>query len=130
MIVLVISVAGIFTSYLYPLEMLIPDYVLGFSGGLSLAVAFLLIRSVAKYTKALQSEEILKELYIEETDERNVTIRTKTGGTAINIILGTLICAALVGGIFNEIVFYTLFATLLFVSSVILILKFYYKKKL
>jgi hypothetical protein len=110
--------------------MLIPAYVSAFSGGLSLAAAFLLIRSVAKYTKALCNEEILKELYIAETDERNVMIRAKTGGTAVNIILATLICATIIGGVFNETVFYTLYATLLFVSIVMLIFKFYYKKNI
>jgi hypothetical protein len=129
-IVLAISIVGVFTSYLSPLEMLIPEYVSGLGGGLSLAVAFLLIRSVAKYTKALCDEEILRELYVAENDERNVLIRAKTGGAAVNIILATLICATLIGGIFNETVFYTLFATILFVSIVMLTLKFYYKKNI
>jgi hypothetical protein len=99
-IVLVISVLGRFTNYLSLIEKLIPEYISAFSGGLALSVAFILILSVAKYTKALHNEEILKKLYITETDERNVMIRTKTGGTAINIILATLICATLIGGIF------------------------------
>jgi hypothetical protein len=129
-IVLVISVVGVFTNYLSPLVKLVPEYILGSSGGLALAAAFLLIRSAAKYTKALRSEEILRELYIAETDERNVMIRAKTGGMAADIILPTLICAALIGGIFNEIVFYTLFATLLFISIIMLSLKLYYKKNI
>jgi hypothetical protein len=49
---------------------------------------------------------------------------------AVNIILGTLICATLIGEIFNETVFYTLFATLQFVAIVMLMLKFYYKRKI
>jgi hypothetical protein len=72
----------------------------------------------------------LQALFIEETDERNVMIRAKTGGAAINIIMATLICATLIGRIFNEIVFYTLFATLMFVAIVMVLLKLYYKKKL
>jgi uncharacterized membrane protein len=129
-IVLAISVIGRFTSYLLLIENLIPEYISAFSGGFSLAVEIILIMNVAKYTKALKSEEILKELYIDETDERNVMIRTKTGGTAVNIIMLTLICATLISGIFSETVFYTLFATLLFVAILSLSLKFYYKKNI
>jgi drug/metabolite transporter (DMT)-like permease len=128
--VLFISVVGRFTDFLSPLRNFIPGYVSALSGGLSLAAAILLIRGFVKYTKALQDEEILKGLYIAETDERNVLIRAKTGGTAVNIILATLICATLICGIFNETVFYTLYATLLFISMVMLILKFYYKNNI
>jgi uncharacterized membrane protein len=129
-IVLVISVVGRFTSYISFIEKLIPEHISAFSGGLALSATFILILSAAKYTKALHNEEILKKLYITETDERNVMIRTKTGGTAVNIILATLICAALIGGIFNETVFYTLFATLLFDAILMVTLKFYYKKNI
>jgi hypothetical protein len=126
LLVLVLNIAQRFIDF----ESVVPDNIFAFSLGVTLGAEFLGILLLAKYSKAMREEEKLKELYIAETDERNMMIRTKTGGVAINIIMGVLVCAILVAGVWSEVVFYTLFATLLFVALLKGTLKLYYKKKL
>jgi hypothetical protein len=102
------------------------DFVLGLMSGADAVAVYFLVT----YMRALQNESKMQELYIAETDERNILIRTKTGGTAVKIIMATLVCAALIAGIFSEVVFFTLIATLLFVALLQGILELYYKRKI
>jgi hypothetical protein len=125
-LILALTIVRRFTNY----ESLLPENILAFSIGLAISAEIVGIFTWSKYTQALRDEEKLKELYIFETDERNVMIRVKTGGTAINMIMGALVCAALIAGIFNETVFFTLVATLFFIALVKGILKVYYNRKL
>jgi hypothetical protein len=108
----------------------IPEHVWGFGFGLMVGADVIAVYFLVIYMRAMQDESKLQALYILETDERNVMIRTKTGGMAVNIIMAMLVCAALVAGIFSEIVFYTLIATLLFIALLKGTLKLYYRKKI
>jgi Kef-type K+ transport system membrane component KefB len=82
------------------------------------------------YIRALRNDGRLQELFISETDERNILIRSKTGGMAINIIMAALALATIISGIFNEVVYFTLLITLLFVVLFKGTLKLYYRKKI
>jgi hypothetical protein len=88
----------------------------------------IIVSNLIRYVNALQDDNKLQELFIAETDERNIMIRTKTGGTAINIIMAVLVCATIIAGIFNIVVFYTLIATLLFIALLKVTLKLYYSR--
>lgn len=102
------------------------EFVMGFF----LAIEAVVIVLMAKYVMALRNEEDLKKLYIKETDERRIAIRTQAGRTGLYIVFGTLIIVMLISGYFSKIVFFTLLGVVLFTSFVILLTKLYYKKKL
>lgn len=102
------------------------EFVMGFF----LAIEAVVIVLMAKYVVALRNEEDLKKLYIKETDERRIAIRTQAGRTGLYIVFGTLIIVMLISGYFSKIVFFTLLGVLLFTSFVMLLTKLYYKKKL
>jgi hypothetical protein len=102
------------------------ELVMGFLLAIEACVIVLLI----KYARTLKNEEELKNLYIKETDERRIAIRTKAGRSGLSIVFGTLIIAMLVSGYFSKIVFFTLLAVVLFTSLVMLMTKLYYNKKI
>jgi hypothetical protein len=67
------------------------EFVMGFFvASEAIAIVFM-----AKYVAALKSEEELKKIYIKETDERRVAIRTLAGRTGLCIVFGTLIMLCL-----------------------------------
>lgn len=99
---------------------------LGFGVGIESVVIFYML----KYSKALKNEEKLKELYIEENDEREKLIETKIGSTGLIISLMFIVLAMLVSNYFNKTVFFTLLAVTMFIVMVRLALKLYYKEKI
>lgn len=130
-----VILGGIFCTLL-----LIPNVVLNFFVdcsdftefvmGFFLAIEAVVIVLMAKYVMALRNEEDLKKLYIKETDERRIAIRTQAGRTGLYIVFGTLIIVMLISGYFSKIVFFTLLGVVVFTSFVMLLTKLYYKKKL
>jgi hypothetical protein len=82
------------------------------------------------YSRALRSEDYLQKLYIKETDERNILIQTKTGGSAMVIIIAALTVGIIISAFFSETVLFTLVAVFLFIALVVLLLKIYYNHKL
>ncbi|MGI6336800.1 MAG: hypothetical protein ACOXZM_07050 [Eubacteriales bacterium] len=130
-----VILGGIFCTLL-----LIPNVVLNFFVdcsdftefvmGFFLAIEAVVIVLMAKYVVALRNEEDLKKLYIKETDERRIAIRTQAGRTGLYIVFGTLIIVMLISGYFSKIVFFTLLGVVVFTSFVMLLTKLYYKKKL
>lgn len=101
------------------------EFVMGFFvASEAIAIVFM-----AKYVAALKSEEELKKLYIKETDERRIAIRTQAGRTGLCIVFGTLIIAVLISGYFSKTVFFTLLGVSLFTSLVMLMTKLYYNMK-
>lgn len=130
-----VILGGIFCTLL-----LIPNVVLSFFVdcsdftefvmGFFLAIEAVVIVLMAKYVMALRNEEDLKKLYIKETDERRIAIRTQAGRTGLYIVFGTLIIVMLISGYFSKIVFFTLLGVVVFTSFVMLLTKLYYKKKL
>ncbi len=103
---------------------------IGFTLGLALAAEILAAMYLAKCERAIKNEDVMKALYIEENDERSIYIKSQIGGLGLNVVIVSLIIATVVTGFFNEIVFFSLLATLLFSSLVKFSLKLYYKKKL
>jgi len=101
----------------------------GFVMGFFVASEAIVIVLMAKYIATLRSEEELKKLYIKETDERGVTIRTQAGRTGLCIVFGTLIIAVLISGYFSKTVFFTLLGVSLFTSLVMILTKLYYNMK-
>ena len=106
-----------------------PAMVYGFQAGLMTALLacgiFLLIRN----GMFLKNPEQLKKLYIEETDERTLLIRQKSGSVGMNFVMFGLAIAAAVAANFNAMVFFTLLGACVFVSIVRFALKVYYRQR-
>lgn len=101
---------------------------LDFVMGMLIGLEFLAIFFIFRYAFALKDEKKLKEMYIKENDEREKVLRQKSGGTIILILLATLIIALGISVFFNIIVFYTLYAVLMFMALTAVVVKLIYKK--
>lgn len=119
-IFLILSIIFNFTEY----ETKALSFILGACVGIMLLVLF----NMRKYILAMKNDEAIKQLYIEENDERHKFIITKTGGTAINIVICGLALAAIVSGFFNEVIFFSLLGSTIFSALVKGSLKLYYSK--
>lgn len=104
----------------------IGGFITGVQTGLFLAVLIVLLREILRYRKALHSEEALRQLQIEQNDERNRYIRDKIGGTGLNVAIFLVAAGAIVSGFFSHTVFFTLLATLFAIVLVKAMLKGYY----
>lgn len=104
------------------------NYIVGFDVGICIGIELLMLYHLGEYIKALKDESILKKLYISENDERSKYIAEKIGGKAVDIIILALCICAIIFGYINEIVFFTLLATLIFCILVKKILKVYYSR--
>ncbi|BBF43516.1 predicted membrane protein [Lachnospiraceae bacterium KM106-2] len=104
------------------------NLVSAFNMGVCIGIQFVMIYFMGKYIAAMKSEEKLKELYIEETDERRLFIQAKIGGTAMNVVMAGLLLGAMVSGYFNIMIFYGLFGATIFTILVKLVMKVYYTR--
>lgn len=120
-VVLTIAVVGVFGNF-FQTEPFALGYMSGFCMGLLAVMIFLLV----KYRRALQDDERLRKLYVQETDERNSFIEAKTGGMATNAIMFGLALASVVAGFIDQTVFETLLGSTIFAALVKGGLKIYY----
>lgn len=102
----------------------------GFQYGLIFGLLIALIGYMVYYTLAARRDDMAKQLYVKETDERNIMIKEKAG---IKFFLLNIICmtiAAVISGYFSHIAFFTLVGTVYFEMLLMISLKFYWTKKL
>lgn len=106
------------------------DFAQGLSLGVFVGMELVAVYNLAKTFAALHNEEKLKEMYIKETDERNVAIRKETSqkSSAISMI-GTAM-AAIVAGFFDEKICLSLVGVLFFSALVTVFTNAYYKRKM
>lgn len=104
------------------------DSALGFINGLTLGIEIICIFWVFKIRKALKDDKILRELYIDEHDERKNFIKLKSGSNLIGKIALGIFVASILASYFNMVVFYTLVITGIFLILVSLSLKLYWRK--
>lgn len=101
-----------------------------FITGMSMGFAVICVFLISYYGSSLKNDELLRKLYIKETDERRRLIKDKTGSTAIPFIFAGLLLAMLIAGYFSMTVFFTLLGAVLFIAVVLLTFKLYYSKKI
>lgn len=101
-------------------------FLTGFLGGALTGIELVFVFLIARYTKAIRDDEVLKKMYISETDERKAYIRTKSGGWVMYFSALALIIAGIVAGYYSMTVFFTLLAAGMFEMLVIAGLKIYY----
>lgn len=99
-----------------------------FSVGFAIGIEAVVIYFLARYRGALKDEQKLKELYIEENDEREKHISARIGESGIKIILISLSAAMLIAAYFDRVVFFTLLAATLFVAATISLLRVFYSR--
>lgn len=104
------------------------DSALGFINGLTLGIEIICVFWVFKIRKALKDDKILRELYIDEHDERKNFIKLKSGSNLIGKIALGIFVASILASYFNMVVFYTLVITGIFLILVSLSLKIYWRK--
>ncbi|WP_091013472.1 hypothetical protein [Paenibacillus amylolyticus] len=108
----------------------LPSFIKGFHTGAFIGVEVVITYFVVRYIKASKSEAELKKQFIEENDERSVTILQSASTLSVAIILISLGIASVIAGFFNPMIFYTLLTCLLFVLIVFLALWMYYAREI
>ncbi len=106
------------------------DFISGFQIGVFVAFAIWLIASTAYIGSALKDDKKLREMYIKETDERNIKISEMTGVKLQQSLCLPLLIATIVAGYFSAEVFFTLLAVVWFISIVTMARKIYFSKTL
>ncbi|MPQ33479.1 hypothetical protein E4V42_18890 [Clostridium estertheticum] len=124
-----IALTGTFVRMTTGLNENISDLMPAFQVGMFIGLQIVMLVYIAKYSKALKTEDGLKNLYIEEHDERTKLIDDKTGVSGFNFSLIAITTATIIAGFFNQIIFLTLLAVLFFMLLVSAFLKLYYKNK-
>lgn len=106
----------------------ISDSTLGFINGLTLGIEIVSVFWVFRIRKALKDDNLLKELYIKEFDERENLVKLKSGSILISKIAITTFLVSIIASFFNIVVFYTLVITGIFLILVSSLLKVYWRK--
>lgn len=88
-----------------------------------------MIRSNHRYKKALKDERFLKEIHIQENDERGnmVVLYANSATYRVSLLLG--IIGSLIAGYFNKTVCITIFAFTVLKSIIGAIFRVYYNRK-
>jgi protein-S-isoprenylcysteine O-methyltransferase Ste14 len=86
----------------------IHDSMKGIYTGLGSGTAVVAIMSLIKNRRVLKDEEKMKKKRIEETDERNLKLQSKSISTAAFFLFITLYIGVIVGGIWNPIISFVL----------------------
>lgn len=106
------------------------DFAQGISMGVFVGMELFVVCHLARTFTALRNEEKLKEMYINETDERNIAIQKETSqkGSVISMV-GTSM-AAIVAGFFDKKICFSLVAVLIFSALVTILVNVYYKRRM
>lgn len=106
-----------------------PNFVKGFQIGAFVGLELVLVYFIAKYLGSMKNDKSLKNLYIEENDERNIMIMQNTGAMGMSICNIGLAFATVIAGFFNQIAFFSLLAATVFTGLVKVLFKLYYHRK-
>ncbi|HLV09935.1 MAG TPA: hypothetical protein VKY40_06995 [Halanaerobiales bacterium] len=130
----IIIVAAVYFILLYNKDKIagenyIVSFVRGFQTGLFVSLQAVSIYYLFKYISALKNEETLKEIYIKENDERKIMIEQKAGSVSMIISYIILALASIIAGFYNQIIFFTLVGTLLFLAFTRLFMYLYFNRR-
>jgi hypothetical protein len=131
-IILILGIITIIFSFLFSFgeDPHLSDFLSGVYCGVGGAVTVGSIINIVKIIHILKDEKKIKLKRIEEQDERNQMIAQKAMNTGGNIVLIITYIGLLVSGIFNIVVFWTLWVVVMVSSAIFAILHLYYNKKL
>ena len=106
------------------------DFAQGISMGVFIGMELVAVYNLARTFAALHNEEKLKEMYIAETDERNIAIQKETSQKGLTISTAGIAMAAIAAGFFDVKICFTLTGALLFSALIKIIVNAYYNKKM
>jgi len=107
----------------------ITNFIQGFQFGIGFVVMALFVYHITNYVSALRNEKKLKNIYIEETDERKLMIYQKSGSAGMTFAIGGLAGASVLAGYYDTTIFFTLLGACFFVATIRAVLKLYYQNK-
>jgi len=106
------------------------DFAQGISMGVFVGIELVSVYMLVSSYTALNNKEKLKEMYINETDERNMAIAKETSQkSALISMIGTAL-ATIVAGFFDKKICLLLCAVVFFDVLVTVLVSMYYKKKM
>ncbi|MCQ4085949.1 hypothetical protein [Saccharibacillus sp. JS10] len=113
--VLIVVVTLVYIAFMmYRSELpILNSFAKGFHYGIFIGLELVLIGFLVTNIRSLRSEETLKKMHIQETDERVGLIIQKTATTTIWILFALLGIATVIAGFMNAVIFFTLLAVLL-----------------
>lgn len=106
------------------------ESVRGFATGLFIGIELVCVFQLGKLWKMFKDEEVLKEVYIREHDEREALIQMKSGLHVIPVLSFIILICAILVGFFNDTIFYTLVVVGIGQILIALALKIYWKMHL
>lgn len=106
------------------------DFAKGLITGFFSGIMLVMIYYLSQMFAALKNEAKLKEMYIAETDERNIAIGKETASSATIVSMMCTALAAIVAGFINVTVCITLAAALFFSAIITVSMRAYYNKKM
>lgn len=106
------------------------DFIFGFIYGIVIGMELFCVGKVIKINKARDDYSLLRKMYIEENDERQILIRLKSGyPILVNLSLAIFLFAILAGFI-NKAIFVTLLSVGVFQLLVSKAIKLYWTRKI
>lgn len=106
------------------------DFAVGLVSGMNIGIIIVAVFNLARIHKALHNEEKLKEMYIHETDERNISIGKETAKTSTLISLMVMALAVIVSGFFNPVISMTLGISIMANAVITIAVQSYYNRKM
>ncbi len=104
------------------------DFLSGFQAGVFIAFMLIGVYYNVRFLIALNNDETLRQMYIRDTDERNIKISEMTGIKLQKSVCYPLLLASAIAGYFSAEVFFTLISVILFISIITIVRKVYFNK--
>lgn len=108
----------------------VDNFASGLVSGMSISITIVAIFNLARIHNALHNEEKLKEMYIRETDERNISIGKETAKTSTLISLMVTALAVIIFGFFNPVISMTLGISIMANAVITIAIQSYYNRKM
>lgn len=106
------------------------DFIFGFVYGLLIGMEIFCVGKVIKINKARDDYSLLRQMYIEENDERQILIRLKSGYPILTNLSLAIFLFAILAGFINKAVFITLLSVGVIQLLVSKAIKLYWTRKI
>lgn len=106
------------------------DSIFGFVYGLLIGMEIFCVGKVIKINKARDDYSLLRKMYIEENDERQILIRLKSGYPILTNLSLAIFLFAILAGFINKAVFVTLLSVGVFQLLVSKAIRLYWRRKI
>lgn len=108
----------------------ISDFAQGLTMGVLVGLETVAVFHLVRLFAAVHNEDKLRNMYINETDERNLTIQKETSRKSSAICFVGMAIAAIVAGFFDEKICITLVSVSVLSALINIVISAYYNKKM